>query len=133
MKTETQKILSLAEAALQVIRESSAPKKYEFTDKITHVGSVTLKQIKRISDGKVGGFIEKEENLSHMNTCFVYDEACVYGEAHVSGDAEITDSAQVFGDAQVYGNATISGHAKVYGTAEIYGKTNLSGTEEVSG
>ena len=56
-------------------------KKYEFTGKIIINFGVTLKQIKRLSDGLIGGYIEKESNLDHSGN------AWVSGNAQVSGDA----------------------------------------------
>lgn len=41
------------------------PKKYEFTGKTKKRFGRTLYQIRRIADGEVGGWIEKESNLSH--------------------------------------------------------------------
>ena len=61
----------------------------------------------------LGGYIEKEENLSHCG------EAWVYGEAEVSGEAK------VYGEAKVSGAAEVYGEAKVYGEAEVYGKARV--------
>ena len=62
--------------------------KYELTDIINDQG---LKQIKRISDGQLGGWIEKEENLSQSGDCWVFEKA------QVSGEAQVFENAQVFG------------------------------------
>ena len=43
--------------------------KYEFTDKtITNDGHI-LHEIRRLSDGKIGGWIESEDNLSQEGNC----------------------------------------------------------------
>ena len=76
-------------------------KKYEFTGETKKFSGRTLKRIKRISDGVIGGWIESEENLSHEGWCFIYDEAIVYGEARVYGEAEVYDEARVYGEAEV--------------------------------
>ena len=47
--------------------------------------------------GDLGGWIEKEENLS--GNAWVYGNAEVYGNARVSGDAEVSGNARVSGDA----------------------------------
>ena len=50
-------------------------KKYEFTNGTIEVGDVTLRRIIAIRDfgsikaGTVGGYIEKESNLSHEVLC----------------------------------------------------------------
>ena len=114
-------------------------KKYELTDETTEVDGHTLHRIRAVrcfSDvkaGDIGGWVEKEDNLSQMGDAWVYENAEVYGNAKVHGDAEIYrnakvfgnakiyDNAEVFGNAEIYGNAVISGNAKVFDNAQVYG------------
>ena len=111
-------------------------KKYEFTGEVKVKFGVTLKRIRALIDfgnvkkGELGGFIEKEENLSHENNAWVYDDAEVYGNARVYDDAEVygharvSGNARVYDDAEVYGDAWVSGHARVSGNAEVSGHTD---------
>ena len=70
-------------------------KKYELTEETSEVAGLTLHRIKavaalnNISAGELGGFIEKEENLSQYGNAWVYGNAKVYGDAEVCGNAEI--------------------------------------------
>ncbi|EDQ2394488.1 polymer-forming cytoskeletal protein, partial [Salmonella enterica subsp. enterica] len=64
-----------------------------------------------VNKGDLGGWVEKEENLSQKGNAWVHDNARVYG------DARVYDNAQVYGDAQVYGNAQVYGDARVYDNA----------------
>ena len=100
--------------------------KYEFTGETKTVNGVTVRQIKRISDGTIGGYIESEKNLDQNGSCFVYDDAVVTGNAEVSGNA------CVFGNAKVYGNASVFGNAKVYGNARVF-DASVSGNARVFG
>ena len=76
-------------------------KKYELTEETVTVHGKTLHRIKAVRDfgsvkaGEFGGYIEKEENLSHFGEAYVYDNAYVYGKAEVSGDAEVYGEACV--------------------------------------
>ena len=120
-------------------------KKYEFTGEVKVKFGVTLKRIRAIIDfgnvkkGEIGGFIEKEENLSHENSAWIYGNAEVSGSARVYGDASVSGNAWVYGDAWVSGNAEVSGDAEVsgsawiYGSAWVYGDAWVSGNAEVSG
>ncbi len=114
-------------------------RKYEFTGEERVVDGKTLKRIKRLSDGLIGGFIETERNLSQEGSCFIYDnarvcgDAQVYGNAWVSGDAKVFDNAQVYGDAWVSGDARVSGTALVYGNAQVYDNAWVSGNALVFG
>jgi NDP-sugar pyrophosphorylase family protein len=114
-------------------------RKYEFTgERINWKGRV-LHRIKRLADGKVGGFIEKEDNLSHYDDCWiddnakVYDNARVSGNAFVFGDAEIYDNAEVYCSASVLDFAEVSMEAKVTGDCEIRGYAQIYGEARVSG
>lgn len=85
-------------------------KKFKLTSEfIVDISGVKLFRIKALIEfgnvkaGDLGGYIEKEENLSHM------------GNAWVSGNAQVSGDAQVFGDAWVSGDAQVSGDARVFG------------------
>ena len=58
-----------------------------------------LNSFGNVEAGDIGGYIEKEDNLS------VSGDAWVYGDAMVYGDAWVFSDARVFGDARVYGDA----------------------------
>ena len=109
-------------------------KKFELTAEfVTNVFGKKLFRIKAlvafgtVEKGELGGFIEKEENLSSDGN------AWVYGDAQVSGDARVYGNALVSGDARVYGNAWVSGNAWVYGDAWVSGNAWVSGDARVYG
>ena len=113
--------------------------KYEFTDETMNHDGRILHRIRRLSDGKIGGWIESEENLSQEGNCWVDDNAKVYKNAQVYGNAKIydtaviEDSAQVFGNAKIYGDAYVYDNAKVYDHAEIYENGSAHGNAKVYG
>ena len=82
---------------------------WEFTGETKIHFGITLRRIRAavefklkcgiIRKGELGGWIEKESNLS--------------GNAWVYGDAKVYCNAWVSGNAEVYGNAKVSGNAKV--------------------
>ena len=94
---------------------------WEFTGETKIHFGTTLKRIRAavefklkcgvvIGKGELGGWIEKESNLS--------------GNAWVSGDAK------VYGDAWVYGNAEVCGDAKVYGNAKVSGNAEVKSSKD---
>ena len=107
--------------------------KYEFTEETIKVSGKVLHRIKAVRDfefikaGELGGYIEKEENLSHEGNCWVSDGAAVYGNARVFDDARVFGAAEIHDYAWVYGDAKIYGAAKVYGEAEICRNTEIKG------
>ena len=112
-------------------------KKFELTaeSKINWFGR-TLYRIKACIDfttisgdevkaGDLGGFVEKESNLSHNGKAWVYGDAKVWGDAEVYGDAKVWGNAEVWGDAEVYGDAEVWGNAEVCGDASIFSTKHI--------
>lgn len=115
-------------------------KKYQLTDNTLKIGERTLYQIQALVDipqfhikkGELGGYIEREENLSHEGAAWirlhskVYENAKVYGDACVAG-AEVFGNAEIFDNAETWaelsqfgeGGGMICGNAKIYGNAQI--------------
>lgn len=108
-------------------------KKFELTAEfVTNVFGEKLFRIKalvafgNVEKGELGGFIEKEDNLSHDGNAWVYGDAQVSGNARVYGNAWVSGNAQVSGDARVYGNAWVYGDARVSGDAQVYGDADYA-------
>jgi len=113
--------------ALDNISGSISKKKYESTGEELIVDGIVLHRIKRVSDGQLGGWIEKESNLSHEGKCWVDGNSRVWGNARIAEDARIDCDACVFDNAYIHGRAYISSYSKVYGNANIYGEANICG------
>lgn len=60
--------------------------------------------------GDLGGYIQKEENLSHDDNAWVSGNAKVWGDAEVRGDAEVSE----LGDIIVFKNHWSSGRHFTY-------------------
>ena len=114
-------------------------KKFEMTDGFIEYGARKLHRIKALKDfgyvkaGDIGGYIEKESNLSHDGNAWVCGNAKVYGDARICGDARINDNAEICGNARVYGDARICGNAEICGNARVYGDAWIYGNAKVSG
>ena len=82
-------------------------KKYELVDynEITRLHRVkALKDFGSVKVGDIGGWIEKEENLSHFGNAWVYGNAQVYGDAQVYGNAKVEKTS----DYHIFKNNTTS-------------------------
>ena len=76
-------------------------KKFEFTEEIKTISllfrTATLHRIRAVEEfglvkvGDLGGWIEKEENLSHEGKAWVRGDAKVFGNVLVRGNAEVYD------------------------------------------
>ncbi|PAD72864.1 hypothetical protein [Paenibacillus campinasensis] len=114
-------------------------KKYVLTANRKVVDDVILHQIKAIKDfgdveeGDLGGWIQKEDNLSHEGEAWVSDNAMVYGDATVLGNACVTGNAEIFGHARIQSEAFVGDHAKVSGYAFIAGDSRISDFAQIGG
>lgn len=74
-------------------------KKFELTSETMKIGAITLHRVKalvafaNVAAGEIGGWVEKEANLSQN------------GDAWVSGNARFCGNASVYGDAWVSGDS----------------------------
>lgn len=73
-------------------------KKYELTTNTKmHMGR-TLFQIRAVvsfgsvKKGELGGYIEKEENLSHGGDAWASGNAKIWGDARISDNAKVSDA-----------------------------------------
>ena len=82
-------------------------KKYEFTGETMDSFGTTLHRIRSlrafsdINVGDIGGWIQKEENLSHKGEAWVYGDARVYGEAQVCGEAWVSGNHHYWTSPQI--------------------------------
>jgi len=139
IKLEDGKEITISEESYNELSKSlTKEKKYELlTDRPIIYRGRTLYQIRALRDfgevnkGELGGFIEKEDNLSHTGDCWVYNFGKIYGNAIVSGDAEVYDNAKVYGDAEVYDNAKVFEDARVFGNAKVFEDARVYGGAKV--
>ena len=122
--------------------------KYEFTEWKREYSGHVLHRIRALIDmpngvkaGDLGGFIEKESNLSHNGSSWVFDNAyvlenacvedhaCVYGRCLIYGNAIIRNIARIYGDSKVHGNTIVQSSAKVFGDSSVFGDAILEGSE----
>ena len=129
----------------------NAVRKYELTDQTKEVDGRTLYQIRAVDDislsggrsikaGQLGGFIEKEDNLSRNGSAWVDKDAVVYGDAKVQDNAYVGGASVVKDSAIVKGDATVGvrsgSHADksdIPERAEISGSIVLEGNDAIRG
>ena len=119
-------------------------------DQTIEIEGKTLYRIKAIRsfsnvvEGAVGGYIEKESNLSHCGKCWIYEDAKVYDNAKVrspafwfreecNDNALLQNDATVRGTAYIYGNAIIGGCVEILGNATVCGNAQVIGQSRISG
>lgn len=105
-------------------------KKFELTTDFIIFCGIKLFRIRALIEfsdvkaGEVGGYIEKEKNLSQLGEAWVFGDAKVSGDAEVFDNAKVSDKVWIFGNACIFGNAEVSGNAEISGDADY---TTISG------
>lgn len=97
-----------------------------------------LRDFCQVKKGDLGGWIEKEDNLSQRGTCWVFDDAMVFQNAKVTGNALICDNANVYGYAMVTDNAIVCDNVHIFGCAilendvSVYDRVLICGNAKLS-
>lgn len=85
-----------------------------------------------VSEGTLGGWIEKEANLSQKGSAWIAGEAVVLDDAKVYGDAWVGGHASIMDQAKIHGKATIRGYTRIFDNAEVCGSALLDQRTKIS-
>ena len=120
-------------------------KKYELTNETIIFYGKKLYRIRALKDfgnvnkGELGGFIEKEENLSQEGICWIFERAKAYDSVLICDNARIYDNAHIYNNAKIGGNAIVcntalvTGNALVCGNAQVWGDAVISESARIGG
>lgn len=108
-------------------------KKFELTDDTLHLwNGVVVRRVRAlrafgtVKAGTVGGYVEKESNLSQDGLCWVAENGVVYEDGFVAEDGVVGGCAYVSGRAKVRGQSRVDGAARVKDDTDIYGLAVVS-------
>lgn len=87
---------------------------------------IALRDFGHVNKGDIGGFVEKEENLSHYGDCWIFDEARAIDNSRIEENAMIFNYSRVHGNAKLCGNVDMFDDAIVAGNAEVSGNVRLA-------
>ena len=101
-------------------------RKYEFTDETLERNGIVYHRIRakksfdlvtgeKVNKGDLGGFLEKESNLSEEGNCWVKDNARVGGV-----NTYIMENAVLAGTSEALHGVTLSGQAHVHGMSYLF-------------
>lgn len=92
-----------------------------------------LRDIGMVKKGQLGGFIEREYNLSQDGESWVGGNAWVSMNARVSDNAIVSGDAIIFGRAKISNNAIVTDNAKVYGNSRVIDNAKVYGNVKIGG
>ena len=122
------KLMKIADKKYELVKEDSI-----IVDGHTLYRIRALKDFSHVKADDLGGYIEKEENLSHEGDCWIANEGRVYGDASVEANAIIDDIAVVKDQAIVTDMAYISDEAVICNKAMIRGLASVTEDAVVGG
>jgi NDP-sugar pyrophosphorylase family protein len=86
-----------------------------------------IKAVRRVNwlvpKGRIGGYVESENNLSHHGECWIDGNAAAIESARVSHNAELVCNATAMGQARISGSAKLLDDVIVKDRARVGGKT----------
>ena len=86
-----------------------------------------------VKKGDLGGYVQKEENLSHEGGCWIFEEAEVRDNGRVEGNARLAGRSLVRDNAVVKGYSCLAANAYVWGNAVLDGATQMKGLVSIGG
>lgn len=86
-----------------------------------------------VKKGDLGGYVQKEENLSHEDGCWIFEEAEVRDNGRVEGNARLAGRSLVRDNAVVKGYSCLAANAYVWGNAVLDGATQMKGLVSIGG
>ena len=92
-----------------------------------------LRNIGMVKKGQLGGFIEKEYNLSQDGESWVGGNAWVFMNAQVKDNATVSGDAIVFGRAKILNDAIVTDNAKVYDNTRVINNAAVYGNVKIGG
>ena len=117
-------------------------KKYEILmdeENTIEWGGRVLHRIKALKDfgdvkkGDIGGFVEKEINLSHEGNCWIYDNAKAMDNSKVYGNSRMYGYSKMFDYSEMYDNSSMNDYSEIYDYSEMYGDSELNNKAKLYG
>lgn len=84
-----------------------------------------LKQIGYVKPGQLGGYIEKESNLSHFGESWIHDNAMAYDNARICDNAKLYERAKAYDNAKIHDNICVCDNVMVCGDTELRGNGHI--------
>ena len=110
-----------------------------------------LKDFGTVKKDDIGGYIEKEYNLSHDGDCWIYDGAKamdssrMYDDSRMYDESEMHDNSKMYGDSRMYDYSIMYDYSEMhnmskmhdnsvmYDNSKMYGDSELNNSDKLYG
>ena len=86
-----------------------------------------LKDFRDIRKGDIGGYVEKECNLSHKGKCWIYDNAKAMDDSRVNSNSRMYDNSIICDNGRMHDNSEMHGDSRLYDNSIMYGESKMYG------
>ena len=94
---------------------------------------IAIRNFGDVKAGDIGGWVEKESNLSHYGNCWIYNDAMAIQDSTVDGNAQLRDGAKLYHESIITDDAIVSGKAYIYEKAIVRDVASVSGNARIGG
>ena len=112
-------------------------KKYELTDITMRCEGRILYRIRALKDfadvkkGKLGGWVETEDNLSQKGNCWIYNNAKCMDNARMYDNSTMFDRSEMHNNSVMYDYSRMYGNSAMYGYSRMLDYTTMYGNSEM--
>lgn len=78
-----------------------------------------------VRPGDLGGYVEKEYNLSHFGNCWIHDNAMAFDNARIYDNAKLYERAMAYDNAKIHDNICVCDNVMVCGDTELHGHGHI--------
>ena len=112
-------------------------RKYELTDITMRYEGRTLYRIRALKDfadvkkGKLGGWVQTEDNLSQKGNCWIYNNAKCMDNARMYDNSTMFDRSEMHDNTIMYDYSRMHGNSAMYDYSRMLDYTTMYGNSEM--
>ena len=112
-------------------------RKYELTDITMRYEGRTLYRIRALKDfadvkkGKLGGWVQTEDNLSQKGNCWIYNNAKCMDNARMYDNSTMFDRSEMHDNTIMYDYSRMLDYTTMYGNSEMHDYSKMCDNSEM--
>lgn len=90
-----------------------------------------LRDFNDVREGDIGGYVEKEKNLSQCGNCWIYDEAKamdnsrIYDDSIMYDNSEMHENSIMCDDSEMHNDSELHGNSAMYNNSMIFDNSSM--------
>ena len=98
-----------------------------------------LKDFRNVRKGDIGGYVQKEKNLSQEGNCWIYDNAKAMDSSRIYDNSEMHDNSVMhensimFDNSEIHDSSIMHDNCRMYNDSRMYGDGELNNKAKLYG